>query len=160
MRRQPVIHGSFSVSVELDSPPEQVFAAYADPELRRRWFRVPGSESEHELDFRVGGQEASRGVFAPSGVPEHLEYRSTFLDIVPGERIVYSYSFTLDGVPRWASLVTVALTAAGAGSVLDHVEDFAFLAYAGDGTNDVAHLKGGTRLQYNALAVALERSAR
>ena len=60
----PVIHGSFSVSADLDAPPERVFAAYSEPELRRRWFRIPGGSSHHELDFRVGGHEAAKGAFA------------------------------------------------------------------------------------------------
>jgi uncharacterized protein YndB with AHSA1/START domain len=56
---QRVIHGSFTVTAELDAPPDQVLAAYSEPELRRRWFRVPGGSSDHELDVRVGGHEAA-----------------------------------------------------------------------------------------------------
>ena len=156
---QPVIHGSFTVEVDIPAPPERVFSFYAESELRRRWFRIPGGDSHHELDFREGGHEVSQGTFAPSGVLEHLEHRSAFIDIVPGERIVYSYSFALDGDRRWVSLVTVSLGAAWNGTVLSHHEDFAFLFYVGDGAHELAHLKGGTRLLMNALAVALEAPA-
>jgi uncharacterized protein YndB with AHSA1/START domain len=156
---QPVIHGSFSVSVELDAPPDRVFAAYSEPGLRRRWFRIPGGSSHHELDFRAGGHEAATGAFAPSGVLEHLEYRSWFADIVPDERIVLSYTFSLDGVRRWTSLVTVELAGTDAGTRLTHTEQYAYLAYTGEGEHDVAHLKGGTRLQMNALAAALGQLA-
>jgi uncharacterized protein YndB with AHSA1/START domain len=154
---KPVIHGSFSVTAELDATPARVFAAYREPELRRRWFRIPGGDGHHELDFQVGGREALAGTFAPSGLPEHLEYQSRFADIVPGERIVFSYTFSLDGVRRWTSLVTVELAGTGAGTRLTHTEQYAYLAYTGEGEHDVAHLKGSTRLQMNALAVALER---
>jgi hypothetical protein len=34
-------------------------------------------------------------------------------------------------------------------------EQFAFLNYTGDGQQDVAHLRGSTRLQLNAMAVAM-----
>jgi uncharacterized protein YndB with AHSA1/START domain len=121
----------------------------------------PGSD-HHELDFRVGGQETARAAFAPygdGGKVEHLEYRSWFADIAADERIVYCYDFTLDGVRRWVSLVTIELLPAGAGTVVTHTEQYALLAYTGDGAQDTAHLKGGTRLQLNALAAAVEGAA-
>jgi len=154
---QPVIHGSFTVTADLDAPRARVFAAYSEPDLRRRWFRIPGGNSSHELDFRVGGHEASAGTFAPSGILEHLEYQSRFADIVPGVRIVFAYTFSLDGIRRWTSLVTVELEGTDAGTRLTHTEQYAYLAYSGEGEHDVAHLKGSTRLQVNALAVALEQ---
>jgi uncharacterized protein YndB with AHSA1/START domain len=158
--RQAVLHGSFTVERDLAASPERVFSAYADFSVRRRWFRMPGdpARGHHELDFRVGGHEAASGVFAPTGeAEEKLEYRSAFWDLEPGARIVFGYSVTVDGVRRWASLVTVSLSArpAGDGTRLRHTEQYAYLAYAGDGTRDIAHLKGSMPLQLNALAVAL-----
>jgi uncharacterized protein YndB with AHSA1/START domain len=155
-----VLHGSFTVERDLAAPPSRVFAAYADVSVRRRWFRMPGDplRGSHELDFRVGGHEAAAGVFAPTGEAEEaLEYRSTFWDVEPDARIVFGYSVTVDGVRRWASLVTVSLSAlpAGEGTRLRHTEQYAYLAYAGDGAQDIAHLKGSMPLQLNALAAAL-----
>ncbi len=160
-----MLHGSFTVARDLAVSPERVFSAYADVAVRRRWFRMPGDPARafHELDFRVGGHEAASGVFAPTGEAEEvLEYRSAFWDVAPGARIVFSYSFTLDGVRRWASLVTVSLSAVslpaaptGEGTRLRHTEQYVFLAYSGDGAQDIAHLKGSMNLQLNALAAAL-----
>ena len=165
-----VLHGSFTVQRELAASPDRVFSAYADLSVRRRWFRLPGDplRGSHELDFRVGGHEALSGVFAPIGEAEEaLSYRSTFYDLVPGSRIVFSYSVTVNGVRRWASLVTVSLSALsplppvpplpldGEGTRLRHTEQYAFLAYDGDGAQDIAHLKGSMPLQLNGLAVAL-----
>jgi hypothetical protein len=62
-----------------------------------------------------------------AGRRERIEYRSRFLDIAAGERIVLSYSLALDGIRRWVSLVTVELA----------VE------------------RGGTRLQLNGLAAVV-----
>lgn len=154
------LHGSFTVQRDLAAPPERVYAAYGDAAVRRRWFRMPGDPARafHELDFRVGGHEVSSGAFAPYGdAEEALEYRSTFWDLLAGARIVFGYSFTLDGVPRWASLVTVELSAlpAEGGTLLRHTEQYAYTAYAGDGSHDVAHLKGSLNLQLNGLAAAL-----
>ena len=151
------LHGSFAVERDLPAPPGRVYAAYGDFDVRRRWFRMPGGVS-HELDFRVGGHEVARGVFAPTGdAEERLEYRSTFWDVEEGSRIVFGYSFTLDGVRRWASLVTVELSGlpGGPATRLRHTEQYAYLAYAGDGAQDVAHLKGSMNLQLNGLAAAL-----
>jgi uncharacterized protein YndB with AHSA1/START domain len=160
--RQAVLHGSFTVERDLAAPPGRVYSAYADFSVRRRWFRMPGDplRGSHELDFRVGGHEVASGVFAPTGEAEEtLEYRSTFWDLEPGSRIVFSYSVTVDGVRRWASLVTVSLPAlprsSGEGTRLRHTEQYAYLAYAGDGAHDVAHLKGSLPLQLNGLAAAL-----
>jgi uncharacterized protein YndB with AHSA1/START domain len=163
--RQPALHGSFTVERELPASPDRVYAAYADVAVRRRWFRMPGdpARGSHELDFRAGGHEIASGVFAPAGEAEEtLEYRSTFVDLEPGTRIVFCYAFTLDGVRRWASLVTVELSAlpsgsgpAGDGTRLRYTEQYAYLAYPGDGSQDVAHLRGSLNLQLNALAAAL-----
>jgi hypothetical protein len=84
-----------------------------------------------------------------------MDYRSHFLDIVPGRRIVCAYTFLLNAERRWASLVTVELAASGTGTAVRHAEQYAFLAVAGNGDNDVAHLKGSTLLQLNGLLAAL-----
>ncbi len=160
--RQAVLHGSFTVQRDLAASPDRVFSGYSDIAVRRRWFRMPGdpSRGSHELDFRVGGHETAAGVFAPTGEAEEaLEYRSTFWDVSAGSRIVFSYSVTVNGVRRWASLVTVLLSArplpSGDGARLRHTEQYAYLAYDGDGAHDVAHLKGSLPLQLNGLAAAL-----
>jgi uncharacterized protein YndB with AHSA1/START domain len=153
-----VLHGSFTVERELPASPGDVFAAYAELPVRRRWFRMPGRlDGEHELDFRAGGTERLAATIAPygDGRAEHVAYHSHFLDIVPGRRIVCAYTVVLDGERRWASLVTVELSASGTGTTVRHAEQYAFLAVTGDGGDDVAHLKGGTLLQLNGLLAVL-----
>ena len=153
-----VIHGSFTLPFELSAPPARVFSAFAELPLRTRWFRLPGKAEtiDHELDFRVGGGEIAGSAFAAAGVTERLEYRSHFLDIVPGERIVLAYEFALDGRRRWVSLVTIELSPAAGGTALTWTEQYAFLAVTGDGSQDIAHLQGGLRLHLNGLASVVE----
>ncbi len=152
------IHGSFTLPFELSAPPARVFSAFAELPLRKRWFRLPGKAEtvDHELDFRVGGGEIAGSTFAAAGVSERLEYRSQFLDIVPGERIVLAYEFALDGRRRWVSLVTIELSPAAGGTALTWTEQYAFLAVTGDGGQDIAHLQGGLRLHLNGLASVVE----
>src|SRR3954464_6171972 len=96
----------FTIERRFRQSPEQTFQAFADPELRRRWFAVPESwtESEWSLDFRVGGGEVTGGG-GRGGT--HPAFRSRFHDIVDGERIVFAYDMLLDGCLASVSLTTV-----------------------------------------------------
>lgn len=152
------MHGSVTVARSLTAPPSRVFAAFAELPLRGEWFRVPSDAGpgHHELDFRVGGGELARGTFAPMGVPEYIEYRSRFLDIVADQRIVFVYELSLDGRRRTISLVTVEIAASDAGTNLTYTEQYALVAFTGDGNTDVAHLAGSLRLSLNGLAAAVQ----
>ena len=62
MQEQSAIHNTFVIERTYPTTPERVFAAFADPIKKRRWF-VEGDhhEVEHfEMDFRTGGKESSR----------------------------------------------------------------------------------------------------
>ncbi|MFF8905225.1 SRPBCC domain-containing protein [Streptomyces olivaceoviridis] len=150
-------HGSFSVDMDFTVPRSEVFRGFADPSLRRRWFRLPGGSAtaRHELDFRVGAGETARNVFVSEDTEEHLAYRSRFLDIVPDTRIVHVYEAEVDGSRRWISLVTVELADEPAGSRLTWTEQYTWLVPTGDGSQDAAHLRGGTRLLLNGLSTVV-----
>lgn len=152
------LHGSFTLTRDIAAPPSRVFGAFSELAVRRRWFGVPGEPgtAHHELDLRVGGGEITRGTFAPSGVPEHIEYRSHFYDIVVDERIVYTYELLLDGRLRSVSLVTVELAAHDVGTRLTITEQYVFVALTGDGRDDIGERRGGTQLQLNGLAAVVE----
>ncbi|WP_078862237.1 SRPBCC domain-containing protein, partial [Streptomyces sp. NRRL F-5123] len=141
---EAALHGAFTVELDLAAPRSRVFQAFADAPLRRRWFRLPGpsATAEHELDFRVGGGESARNVFVSGDIEERLAYRSRFLDIVPDTRIVHAYGTEVDGLRRWASLVTVELSDAPGGSRLTWTEQYTYLVWTGDGAQDIAHLRG------------------
>ncbi|MBY8840953.1 SRPBCC domain-containing protein [Streptomyces sp. SP2-10] len=153
----PARHGSFSVGLSFTVPRAEVFRGFADPSLRSRWFRLPGGSAtaEHALDFRVGGGEEARNVFVSADTEERLAYRSRFLDIVPDTRIVHVYEAEVDGSRRWISLVTVELSDEALGSRLTWTEQYTWLVPTGDGTQDAAHLRGGTRLLLNGLSTVV-----
>jgi uncharacterized protein YndB with AHSA1/START domain len=152
-----VRHDTFTISRHLDAPPAAVFAAFADTAIRRRWFRLPGSGASYQHDFRVGGGETARSTFTgPDTAPEQLEYRSRYIDITGIHRIVYGYEAVVDGDLRWTSLVTVRLDAERDGTRLEWIEQVTFLRYLGDGSVDLAHLRGASVLRLNGLDAALQ----
>ncbi|MFY7066674.1 SRPBCC domain-containing protein [Nocardiopsis changdeensis] len=154
----PVLHGTFTVPFTLAAAPGRVFAGFSDEPLRRRWFRMPGpsATARHRLDFRTGGTEEAGSVFPGTEGPEELEYRSRFLDIAPDRRIVYGYEARVNGVTRWTSQVILEFASETGGTLLTWTEQYAFLVLTGDGSQDVAHLKGATRLRLNGLASVVE----
>ena len=134
----PVVHRTLSVERTYPAPPARVFAAFADPATKRRWFAEdPGFEvDEFALDFRVGGFERTR-FRASGGAPGRND--TLVLDIVPEERIVFAYSLTAEEVRTSAALTTVELAADGGGTRLLLTEQVAFL----DGVDGAASRQRG-----------------
>ena len=151
-----VLHGSFTVTRDINAASARVWDAYANVDLRSAWRRLPGPDGVLELDFRVGGWERLTGTSAATGTVEAIASHALFLDIVDGERIVSAHEVQLDGVRRWVSLISIAFEPTETGTRVTHTEQYTFLAWADDGAHDRAHLRGSTQLSFNALAALLE----
>jgi uncharacterized protein YndB with AHSA1/START domain len=117
-----VTHATFTIERVYAASPGAVFAAWADPALKARWFSGPGAQ--HELDFRVGGRELNRD--GPRGGPLYT-FDARFAEIVPEERIVYTYEMYADEALASVSLATVELGPDGHGTRLRLTEQAAFL---------------------------------
>jgi uncharacterized protein YndB with AHSA1/START domain len=105
-----------------DAPPEEVFNAWTNPEVLRRWWAVDpeGSTPIAEVDLRVGGQYRL-SMEDPSGTRHTVggEYR----EVSPPQRLVYSWCWEQDnGQPGHVSTVTVEFQADGERTnlVLEH----------------------------------------
>jgi uncharacterized protein YndB with AHSA1/START domain len=122
MTEKPAVHSTFTVERTYAAPPARVFAAFADPTTKRRWFlegKVVTGE-EYIADFRVGGYEKSRFTFTggPPGAPPpgtKMGNDTVYLDIVPNARIVFAYTMLVADRRHSVSLATVGLTASGNG---------------------------------------------
>jgi uncharacterized protein YndB with AHSA1/START domain len=101
-----VTHATFSLERSYPVSAARVFAAWADPAAKARWF-APGPDSGHQLDFRVGGREVNHG--GPESGPV-LSFESFYRDIVPDERIVYSSTLSAGNDVVTVSVTTVELS--------------------------------------------------
>ena len=126
MTERSAEHVTFTIKRRYPTPPARVFAAWADPEAKRRWWLGPEEweRGTFELDFRVGGPEVNTG--ALEGGPVHT-FNGLYWDIVPDERIIYSYEMLLDERRISVSLATVQFSAEGDGTRLVYTEQGAFL---------------------------------
>jgi uncharacterized protein YndB with AHSA1/START domain len=154
MSQRSVEHASFTIERRYDAPPHRVFAAWADPAAKGRWFAgAEGWESAPlEFDFREGGLEVGRSRL-PGG-PLHT-YRAIYWELVTDHRIVYTYEMLIDDARMSVSLVTVELSPDGGGTQLVLTEHGAFF----DGFEDPDRRRDGTGSLLEALARELSAQA-
>jgi uncharacterized protein YndB with AHSA1/START domain len=153
MNERSVTHDTFVIERTYAASPARVFAAWANPAIKARWFAGPDEwgPTEFELDFRIGGREISRG--GPPGGPVH-SYEARYYDIVPDQRIIYAYDLHLDETRISVSLATVEFELEGVGTRLIFTEQGAFL----DGYDTSAPRKQGTGDLLDALGAELRRA--
>ncbi|GAB3805225.1 metalloregulator ArsR/SmtB family transcription factor [Micromonospora zhanjiangensis] len=143
MTDRSVLVSSFAVERTYPLGPEAVFAAWADPGTKARWFAGANAE-HHELDFRPGGVEVTRGR-SPEGRP--LTFESRYHDIVPAERIVYSSALLVEQSAVTISVTTVQFRPSGGGTTLVLTEQDTYL----DGHEQPEMRESGTRGWLDAL---------
>jgi uncharacterized protein YndB with AHSA1/START domain len=148
MSDRSVVHSTFTLERTYPATPARVFAAWADPAAKARWFGRP--DTEHELDFRVGGSET---VVRPAGdgVLE-IRFESSYRDIVADRRIVYVSTMYSDGEPVTVSLTSVQFSVADDGATrLELTEHGAYL----DGQEQPSWRERGTNEQLDQLGAEL-----
>jgi uncharacterized protein YndB with AHSA1/START domain len=152
MTTRSVVHATFTIARIYPAKPARVFKAWGDPAGKARWFAGEANwkTGALSLDFRVGGREHLTSI-AANGVA-HI-YAAVYWDIVPDQRIVYSYDMHLGETRISVSLATVELQPEGDGTRLIFTEQGAFL----DGYDDSGSRERGTGYLLDSLGVALER---
>jgi uncharacterized protein YndB with AHSA1/START domain len=130
MEDRSVTHSTFVIERTYPATPERVFAAFADPARKRRWFAEgEGFQvEEFEMDFRVGGTERAR-FRAGEGTPvkgTSFTNETTYQDIVPNRRVVLAYTMAMGDKRISASLATFELLPSKTGTNLIFTEQGAF----------------------------------
>ena len=123
MTDHAAIHHTFTIERSYPVPPAHTFRAWADPAIKGRWF-APAAGQEHQLDFRVGGAEITRGT-APDGTA--MVFASHYHDILEQQRLVYSSTLSGDGVLSTVSVTTVEFAPAAGGTAVTLIEQATFL---------------------------------
>ena len=151
MTDRSAVHDTFRLDRRYDAAPARVFRAFADPAAKAKWFGGPEEmkREDEAFDFREGGRETQVSVF---GDGTRFGYYATYTDIVPDERIVYTYEMTMNGRRISVSVVTIEVRP-GAGGGTDFVvtEQGVYL----DGLDNAAQRRQGTEDLLDALGRSL-----
>lgn len=160
MTDSSVIHHTFSIERSYPAAPSRVFAAFASREAKDAWGDDPGVESAQgeaavtEFDFRPGGRE--RFGFKYDG--KTYRYDALYYDIVPNQRIVYSYEMYANGARSSVSLATIEFAKGDDGTALTWTEQGAYLDGI-DGSQAPALRMEGTTGMLDGLARHLTQAA-
>jgi uncharacterized protein YndB with AHSA1/START domain len=114
-----VNHSTFVINRSYPTTVERVFAAFANPAKKRRWF-VEGPHKEidqYQMDFQVGGTELVRYHYVQGSPYPDAPFVNTgsFQDIVSNRRIVHASTMSLNGKCFSASLITFEFLPSDAG---------------------------------------------
>lgn len=157
MTARSVAHGSFTLTRDWPHSPASVFAAFSDPEKKKKWFGggQAWTEISRSFDFREGGRETAVGKWVDTGVV--TDFDCLYRDIVPpvpgqAGRIVYSYVMHVDGRKISVSQACIEVRPEGAGTRLIVTEYGDFL----DGYDDKGSREHGTNFLMDALGRSLE----
>ncbi|WP_247003415.1 SRPBCC domain-containing protein [Halosolutus gelatinilyticus] len=130
---------SVTVNRVIEAPPDRVYDAFLDPDDLAAWLPPTGFRAEvHELEPEEGG--TFRMTF--TGETEEFEsysqsFHGTYLELSPGERIVYTDEFETDD-PEMAGEMTVTVTfeAVPGGTEVTVVQEDIPEAISGDDANE------------------------
>ncbi len=144
MNERFVKHATFAIEKTYAAAPERVFRVWADPQLKAKWFSPADS-----FDFRVGGREYSRG-----GPPEGpvFTFDACYQELVPDQRIVYSYTLDSDDTRISVSITTVEFIRTEGGTKLIFTEQGAYF----DGHDTPEIREHGTNLMLDGIAPLVE----
>jgi uncharacterized protein YndB with AHSA1/START domain len=140
------LHDTFAIERTYPATPSRVFAAFASAEAKSSWgdtgdlgpAEAPRAGAD-EFDFRVGGRERFSHTF------QGLTYRydALYYDIVPDQRLVYSYEMYADDVRISVSVATIEFAKSGDGTTLTWTEQGTYLDGI-DGPDALELRRGGT----------------
>ncbi len=146
------VHATFHLERSYEAPVARVWKALTDQQAKQKWFGGPPGRwelLERHMDVRAGGSERLKGRWE-GGVTSTFD--AVYHDVIPQERLVYSYVMHLDEKKISVSLATLQLKGAGGKTTLKVTEQGAFL----DGYDDAGSREHGTGLLLDALGASLK----
>jgi len=146
-----VVHASFHLERSYGAPAARVWRALTDETAKSKWFGGTPRRwelLERHMDVRTGGTERLKGRWE-GGVVSTFD--AIYHDVVPQQRLVYSYVMHLNERKISVSLATLQLQAEGGRTTLQVSEQGAFL----DGYDDAGSREHGTGLLLDALGESL-----
>jgi uncharacterized protein YndB with AHSA1/START domain len=151
MTSRSTVHDTFSIDRHFDAKPARVFRAFAEPAAKALWFAGPPETKQEDasFDFREGGRETVTTVMDDGN---RFGFVATYTDIVPDERIVYTYEMTMNGTRISVSVATVEIQpGSGGGTDLRVTEHGVYL----DGLDKPEYRRQGTEQLMTALGESL-----
>jgi len=152
MTDRTVEHGTFTVERAYPAAPKRVFAAWADPRIKAKWFGDGASPPSEIFEFKVGGREYNAGK-GPGD--EDFTFDVRYYDIVTDQRIAYAYDMTMGGKRLSVSVATVEFYPEGNGTKMIVTEMGAFF----DGLDTVKQRQHGTEWIINQLGQYLAQAS-
>jgi uncharacterized protein YndB with AHSA1/START domain len=146
-----VVHATFQLQRNYDAPVGRVWTALTDQTAKQKWFSGPRDRwepLERHMNVRAGGSERLKGRWEGGTV---TTFEATYHDVIPNERLVYSYEMHVDDKKISVSLATLQLKAEGGKTTLIVTEQGAFL----DGYDDAGSREQGTGHLLDALGASL-----
>jgi uncharacterized protein YndB with AHSA1/START domain len=128
MTERSVIHDTFSIERTYPAAPARVFAAFASEEAKNAWGDTGEAGPAEgapptEFDFRVGGRER----FSSEYQGTTYRYDALYYDIVPDQRIIYSYEMYANDARISVSVATIEFAKTAEGTALTWTEQGAYL---------------------------------
>jgi uncharacterized protein YndB with AHSA1/START domain len=147
-----VVHATFHLERTYAAPIGRVWQALTEQSAKQAWFAGPPERwemIERHMDVRPGGVERLKGRWEGGMVST---FDAAYHDVVPNERLVYTYEMHIDDKKISVSLATVELRTEAGNTTLKITEQGAFL----DGYDDAGLREHGTGLLLDALGESLK----
>ncbi|MFT4036049.1 MAG: SRPBCC domain-containing protein [Patulibacter sp.] len=149
-------HATFVIERDYPASIEKVWAAFADPAIKARWFGASDEFDDIEAleEFRVGGRTIHNGRHIASGARSRMG--GTYTDIVEHARIVFVYDMWLNDAHASTSLTTITLEPGDDGTRLTYTEQAVHLdGIHGPGPDAAAGREHGTAQMLDSIATIL-----